>query len=350
MARLPHLPALLASAALLAAAPLSANAQTGGVPRALRLNDTGLSRCTLDNETFTTECAGTGQDAEFGRDALHPSAADGHAGFAFAKVCNSGELAGSGRCGASAAQGPGPDDWGCTFDRITGLTWEVKTADGGLRDAGGRYTNYGDGREGDASAFVAVVNATGLCGAADWRLPTTHELQGIENFNLARPHPSIAGQWFPNSLAAHYWNAEPYVGQEDVTAWVTSFAMDPRNISVTGETRKTANPVRLVRGGYGADMATPRFQVRGAEVADTRSHLVWQRCAVGRQWDGSGCPGLANFYSFNGALALARRVAVAAAFLHGRACDFAAGQRLPLVASELVAAMARAAEALRPRA
>jgi NAD(P)H-hydrate repair Nnr-like enzyme with NAD(P)H-hydrate dehydratase domain len=43
---------------------------------------------------------------------------------------------------------------------------------------------------------------------------------------------------------------------------------------------------------------------------------------------------------------LAYEVARAAAWLHGRACDFAAGDRLPLVAGELAAHMARAAQAL----
>jgi hydroxyethylthiazole kinase-like uncharacterized protein yjeF len=46
------------------------------------------------------------------------------------------------------------------------------------------------------------------------------------------------------------------------------------------------------------------------------------------------------------ATALAFDVARAAAWLHGRACGFAAGDRLPLVAGELTALMARAAHAL----
>ena len=47
------------------------------------------------------------------------------------------------------------------------------------------------------------------------------------------------------------------------------------------------------------------------------------------------------------ALDLAFAVACAAAWIHGRACDFTAGDRLPLVAGELAAHMARAAQALR---
>ena len=46
------------------------------------------------------------------------------------------------------------------------------------------------------------------------------------------------------------------------------------------------------------------------------------------------------------AVAQAFEVARAAAWIHGRACDFSAGDRLPLVAGELAAHMARAAQSL----
>jgi hypothetical protein len=40
------------------------------------------------------------------------------------------------------------------------------------------FTNFGDGRKGDASELVATVNAdsTRYFGRADWRLPTIDEL------------------------------------------------------------------------------------------------------------------------------------------------------------------------------
>jgi hypothetical protein len=34
----------------------------------------------------------------------------------------------------SALLGTGPTDWACTRDNRSGLLWEVKTADSGLRD------------------------------------------------------------------------------------------------------------------------------------------------------------------------------------------------------------------------
>jgi hypothetical protein len=97
----------------------------------------------------------------------------------------------------TAVLGSGSNDWACTKDNKTGLIWEVKTDDGGLRDMYNSYTNlnadypkcddagagwcstfkaskYGDSTNSDG--FVNAVNNQTLCGASDWRLPTKNEL------------------------------------------------------------------------------------------------------------------------------------------------------------------------------
>lgn len=51
--------------------------------------------------------------------------------------------------------------------------------------------------------------------------------------------------------------------------------------------------------------------------------------------------------AFHAAAKTAFNVAVAAVFVHGRACDFAGGDRLPLLASDLVDAITRATQSLR---
>ena len=98
--------------------------------------------------------------------------ADGRAGFSYVKISSTGAKL------ASSAP-----SWDCVADRISGLMWEVKTNDGGLRDKRNLYTNRGDGQAGDTSEIVNQVNAAGLCGHNDWRLPTRQELIGLVDYS-----------------------------------------------------------------------------------------------------------------------------------------------------------------------
>ncbi|MDD5755426.1 MAG: DUF1566 domain-containing protein, partial [Methylococcales bacterium] len=120
--------------------------------------------------------------------------------FSYTKIANDGSV-----LPITAQLGTGAKDWACTKDNNTGLTWEVKTDDGGLRDKDWYYSWY----EPDASknggssgytdiaslfrkpiscstedncntyAFINAVNSQTLCGANDWRMPTNVELQGL---------------------------------------------------------------------------------------------------------------------------------------------------------------------------
>lgn len=193
-----HAPARRMPAGLLAlGVALAATAGVSSAQTARPLNDTGSTQCVV-NGKFTKNCVGTGQDGEFGRDVNKNNNADGARGFSYAKVCNSGEVAGSGTCPASPVLGTGANDWACTLDKVSKLIWEVKTSSG-LRGFKKVYTAWGDGRSGDASEFVAQVNAQGLCGANDWRLPTSTELQGLMHFGVASPGPMIDTAWFPQT-------------------------------------------------------------------------------------------------------------------------------------------------------
>lgn len=207
------------------------------------LNDTGVNLCVDANDQLTQTCAGTGQDGETGRDVTNKSAKDGRVGFGYRKVCNSGELAGVGACPADPVLGTAATDWGCTKDKVTGLIWEIKT-DSGLRGMHNGYTNYGDGRSGDASAFVAAVNAQGLCGATDWRLPTRVELQGLVDYSVAPPGPTLSTRWFPQSTSDAYWTGTGYVGLAS-SAWFVHFGS-----GYVGNGYRYYSPaVRLVRAG-----------------------------------------------------------------------------------------------------
>jgi hypothetical protein len=250
------LPALLVLASLpaLAAGPL---------------NDTGIAFCrdhatgadtTVASDATCTGAQG-GQDARYGRD---PAAARGRIakvgsgtrGFDFTKIANDGSA-----LTAGAALGSGAADWACTYDNHTGLMWEVKTT-GGLRNQDHTYTwydsvhNYG-GDAGtadggicetagrcDTEKFVADVNAAGLCGHTDWRMPTVDELANLAYVGIAPPGPAIDATYFPNTPASFFWSATPFTFLPD-NAWYVVFD----NGSGSWQGRSSAYKVRLVRAG-----------------------------------------------------------------------------------------------------
>ena len=209
------------------------------------LNDTGVTFCRDATGHDSADCLGSGQDGAVGRDFTKNKSKDGAAGFSFAKVCNSGEVAGTGSCPAKPFLGPGRDEWGCIQDKVTGLIWEIKTDDGGLRDMHNNYSNRGDSSAGDASAFVAGVNAAKLCAARDWRVPNIVELQGLLHQGLARVTPLIDGDWFPNTRSAPYWTSVNLSDPNVSDAWFVNFDYG----LVHFESRDESFPVRLVRTG-----------------------------------------------------------------------------------------------------
>jgi hypothetical protein len=176
------------------------------------LNDTGVTwggeipwgnfpTCT----TTTTDIMA--QDCQHGADVIYNDDSDGHGGFSFTKIGANGSA-----LPASATA------WDCVRDNVTGLMWEVKTDEGGLRDADWTYTSFdstynagpedfGVGSYSDncgntskictTAQYVADVNAVGLCGARDWRMPRVGELENIVHRD--RFNPSIDTAWFPNT-------------------------------------------------------------------------------------------------------------------------------------------------------
>lgn len=109
----------------------------------------------------------------------------------------------------------------CVKDNVTGLIWEGKTASG-MRAGSNGYTNWGDGRSGDASEYVAAVNGTALCGHTDWRLPTLGELETLVDLGEHAPGPTIRQDWFVNMMINYYWSSSPFVGSGDL-AWYVDF-------------------------------------------------------------------------------------------------------------------------------
>lgn len=240
--------------ALLAA--LSLASATHAAP----LNDTGIGFCGNDYNN-TANCAAVSadggthprQDARYGRDAAAaagmPKIGGGGKGFDFSKIANDGTV-----LGAAAVLGAGVKDWACTRDNVTGLIWEVK-ATTGLRGQSHTYTWYdskpatnggGIGTPSggacfatgrcDTEKFAADVNAAGLCGASDWRMPKVKELEGIAD--LGRNKPAIDPTYFPNTSSWYFWSGSP-------GAWGVDFGYG----GAYRFDRSYYYGVRLVRGG-----------------------------------------------------------------------------------------------------
>ncbi len=118
--------------------------------------------------------------------------------------------------------------WACIRDNKTGLVWEHKTDDEGLRDANWTYAWRSQSlaalspssrdREGSCNkrhlqrctteSYQRAVNAQQLCGYSNWRLPLPDELQSI----LLEPERPALRQScdcvFKHGKAAGYWSSQ----------------------------------------------------------------------------------------------------------------------------------------------
>lgn len=101
-----------------------------------------------------------------------------------------------------ATLGSGSNDWACTKDKATGLIWEVKTSDDGLRDTIKTYTYTA------TQDFVSAVNNQSLCGSTKWRLPSLFELETLNQFKSANIYPNyIDTTYFSNMKNTYYWTS-----------------------------------------------------------------------------------------------------------------------------------------------
>jgi hypothetical protein len=268
-----------------------------------RLNDTGISasQCYQAGSDVLVACDSAGaialnnaQDGMTGRDVTSNGNTDGKLGFSFAAVAG-----------------------GCVQDNVTGLMWEVKTTDGGLRDMNKTYTNYDSTSaaqkwtgstsvaptqaEVDAATnsvgFITAVNASNLCGYSDWRLPTADELQSIVDYGGG--YRAIDTTWFPNTPGGMFWSASPSVG-DPLHAW-SVFGGGGMGDS-SGYGRGSSGYVRLVRGVQSPTL--PRYTVSadGQEVTDNQTMLIWRRCSEGMSWNGTTCAGTASGFTHEAAL------------------------------------------------
>ncbi len=265
-------------------------------PPISRLADTGITsaQCYRAGSNVLVSCLSpeaialnAQQDGMIGLDVTNPDPSDGRLGLSYVKISSTG-----------AELPPSATEWQCVKDKITGLIWENKNIPGTvhIRGAGRTYTNWGDNRAGDASDFALLVNSTGLCGYADWRVPTIDELQTIVDYGAHYIDGLVIDHtYFQNSQTPYinsngiFWSS---TRMASMIAWDAFFYNGHLGAQLASE----LNFVRLVRGIW--DSGSARFEISadGTEVTDSLTKLVWRRCAEGRTWNGVSCSGTTLFF------------------------------------------------------
>ncbi|WP_339136252.1 MAG: DUF1566 domain-containing protein [Candidatus Electrothrix sp. GW3-4] len=238
---------------LLMMPPILAGAMRGWQP----LNDTGITWGGNYPSGNNADCTGEeidAQDCSHGRDTTRNDDTDGHAGFSFTKLDSNGD----------PLVDQGATSWSCVQDKVTGLIWEIKTDDGGLHDKDDTYTWYssasslGSADGGGATCFgydsndsgtfcntetyVERVNATNLCGASDWRMPTIKELKSLVHYG--RVNPAIDVAYFPNLVAVSFLFWSDSLNASNLNqAWLLHFYYGLSDVDSTSYSYE----VRLVR-------------------------------------------------------------------------------------------------------
>jgi hypothetical protein len=217
-----------------------------GFERLIRINDTGIvfaGNYPSDNTNCGSSNIASPQDCDSGRDVTHNDGSDGYAGFSFTKLDVNGN--------PLAASAP---EWSCVKDNVTGLTWEVKTVDGGIHDIfyifkWGGLTAIGKGHPDaqgsyfdDWNNLINASNSENFCGLNNWRVPTIGELFGLANLS-GNGSAVLDSNYFPEDVyLINWWSADPVPGTNSIFAKGMEFYTG----SVYPYERTTRNHLRLV--------------------------------------------------------------------------------------------------------
>jgi hypothetical protein len=231
-----------------------------------RLNDTGVTQLASNNvvgddpqNLFPGQDGHRGRDIIFDNNALE-KAGRGQQGFDYTRLDAIGDQVDEDNVSFS-----------CVRDNLTGLVWEVKEQGTNVNSVSNTYSWFfsdnNGGFEGavnpalancglaqcNTTAFVDAINATGLCGFFDWRIPTYQELQSILHLGKSSG-PLIDETNFPNTSDVttgplFYWareaSADGPQGDAAQNAWAIDFSTGNDNFL----NKSSAARIRLVRAG-----------------------------------------------------------------------------------------------------
>ena len=257
------------------------------------LNDTGIDLCAENITTSNTwvinaVCSavnwaanlwGQQQDAFFGRDSQARAGTltkvgGGMVGFDFTKIGASGKvLAKQGESWSDTGTEAAGTQWDCVRDNVTGLVWEVKRNDDThLRHKDQTYAWYNPDNSNhggtvgyktpqstissapisstckgvdscNTESYVTAVNAAGLCGQKDWRMPTVDELRTLVYTGRATT-PLIDTNYFPNTSNNSHWSSSAFATSNMIdSVWGINFSTGKDGYG----SKSMAAYVRLVR-------------------------------------------------------------------------------------------------------
>ena len=150
---------------------------------------------------------------------------------------------------------------GTILDNITGLMWQ-KT----------------DGGEMTFESAIAYCKTLSLGGFSDWRLPTSHELFGINNFD--RLNPALNTTYFMKTAAEYWWTSDMRA-DDNSSVWVVN-AGGGIGAHPKAETKSAGGTklfhVRAVRTPQVTTTTGAHFtDNNNGTITDNFTSLVWQK-------------------------------------------------------------------------
>ena len=149
--------------------------------------------------------------------------------------------------------------WSCVNDIRTGLMWEVKSPEAGLRFSKNLYSWYspvnkslqGEADGGrclgsidcDTDAYVQAMNTIKYCGYDEWYLPSKNEMQTliVHNNYYRKQKVTVDIRYFPHTRPSWYWTSSDHE-EYDEYAWFILF----RNGLALSDLKERAKHIRLV--------------------------------------------------------------------------------------------------------